>query len=65
MRKEYSKFLEKLGNGVNIEEILNKHIDKINKALTKNEELEKFCIKLDSDMKNCIQKIRNIQIQCV
>lgn len=57
IRKEYKKFMEKLGNGANIEEILEKHIDRINKTITKNDELEKFCIKIDSDIKNCIQKV--------
>ncbi len=57
IRKEYKKFMEKLGNGTNIEEILEKHIDRINKTIAKNDELEKFCIKIDADIKNCIQKV--------
>lgn len=57
IKKEYKKFMIKVGNGTNIEEILEKHIDKINKTITKNEELEKFCIKIDNDIKNCIQKV--------
>ena len=57
IRKEYKKFLEKLGNGSNIEDILNNHLNRINKVITKNEELEKYCIKLDTDIKYCIQKI--------
>ncbi len=57
IRKNYKEFLKKLGNGSNIEEILNSHIDKINKAITKNEELEKFCVKLDNDIKLCVQKV--------
>ncbi len=57
IRKEYKKFIEKLGNGINIEEILEKHIDRINKTIAKNDELEKLCIKIDSDIKNCVQKV--------
>lgn len=57
MKKNYKEFMNKLGNGANIEEILNKHIEKINKTVTKNEELEKFCINLDRDIKHCIQKV--------
>ena len=49
--------MEKIGNGTNIEEILEKHIDRINKTIAKNDELEKFCVKIDSDIKNCIQKV--------
>ena len=60
LRKEYKNFMQKLGNGTNIEDMLNKHIEKINKTITKNEELEKFCTNLDSDLKRCIQKMRNI-----
>ena len=62
IRKQYKAFMNKIGDGANIEDILNKHIEKINKTITKNEELEKFCEKIDSDIKNCVQKIRNIQI---
>ena len=57
IRKEYKNFLKKLGNGENIQEILEKHIDKINKTITKNEELDKFCKDLNNDIKHCIQKI--------
>ena len=57
IRKEYKKFMEKVGNGTNLEEILGKHIDKMNKIIAKNEELQDFCVRLDTDMKNCIQKV--------
>ena len=60
IKKEYKAFLKKLGKGENIQEILEKHIDKINKTITKNEELDKFCKDLNNDIKHCIQKIRNI-----
>lgn len=59
-KKESKIFMNKLGNGENIKEILDKHIDKINKVVTKNEELEKYCINLDRDIKYCIQKVRNL-----
>lgn len=60
MKKRYKEFMEKLGNGTNIQEILDKHIEKINKTITKNEEIEKFCVNLDNGIKNCIQKVRYI-----
>lgn len=60
IKREYKKFMEKIGHGKNIEDILEKHVDRINKAITKNEELETFCNKIDLDIKNCIQKIRYI-----
>ena len=57
LRKQYKKFMKKLGNGEDIQEILDKHIEKINKTITKNEEIEEFCKKIDTDIKNCIQKV--------
>ena len=57
IRREYKKFMEKVGNGTNLQEILGKHIDKMNKVIAKNEELQDFCVRLDTDMKNCIQKV--------
>lgn len=60
IRKEYKTFINKIGNGTNIEEIIEKHIDKINETINKNKELEKLCLKVDSDIKNCVQKVRNI-----
>ncbi len=57
IKKEYNNFMKKIGQGDNIIDILDKHIEKINKTVTKNEELEKFCLRLDSDIKNCVQKI--------
>ena len=57
IRKEYKRFIDKLGNGINLEEILEKHIGKINEIISKNKELQEMCIKIDSDIKNCIQKI--------
>ena len=57
IKKEYKIFMQKLGNGENIQDILDKHIEKINKTITKNEELEKFCLNLDRDIKRCIQKV--------
>lgn len=60
MKKSYKQFMTKLGNGSDIQAILESHIEKINKTITKNEELERFCKNLDSDIKNCIQKMRYI-----
>lgn len=57
LRKNYKEFMQKLGSGLNIEEMLNNHIEKINKTIIKNEELEKFCLNLDADIKHCIQKV--------
>lgn len=60
IKREYENFMKKLGNGRDIEELLEGHIDRINKVISKNDELEKFCTKLDSDIKSCIQRVRYI-----
>lgn len=57
IKKQYKNFMDKIGEGTDIEGILEKHIDRINKTIVKNEELEKYCMKIDSDIKNCIQKV--------
>ena len=57
IKKQYKNFMKKLGNGTDIQEILEKHIDRINKTITKNDELEKLCVRIDSDIRNCIQKV--------
>lgn len=57
MKRDYKKFMQKLGDGADIKEILDKHIEKINKTITKNEEIEKFCMSLDNDIKHCVQKL--------
>lgn len=57
IKKEYKKFMNKVGNGNNLEEILEKHIDKINKTISKNDEIEKYVEKIDTDIKHCVQKV--------
>lgn len=57
IKKEYKKFMNKVGDGKNLEEILEKHIDKINKTISKNDEIEKYVKEIDSDIKNCVQKV--------
>ena len=57
IKKEYKKFMEKVGNGTNLENILEKHIDRMDKVIAKNEELQDFCVRLDTDIKNCVQKV--------
>ncbi|MCI9365789.1 MAG: DUF4446 family protein [Clostridia bacterium] len=57
IKKEYKSFMKKIGNGNDLEEILNKHIERINKTIAKNDELEKYCLKIDADIKHCVQKV--------
>jgi len=57
IRKEYTKFIKKLGNGNNIEEMLKEYIFKVEDIDKKGQELNQFCKKLDQDLTKCIQKI--------
>lgn len=57
LRKSYSKFMNKLGNGNNIEEIMKEYIKKVDTVQAKNEEIISFCKVLDQNLKKCTQKI--------
>jgi len=57
INKKYNVFMKKLGKGDNIEEILKKYINKVEEVGNKNEELIKYCNKLDKEITLCIQKI--------
>lgn len=57
INKKYNVFMKKIGKGENIEEILRKYILKVEEVENKNEELIKYCNKLDKEMTLCIQKI--------
>lgn len=57
IRKNYNKFIKKLGNGTNIEEVLKDYIEKVEDVEKKGQELNAFCKKLDQDLTKCIQKV--------
>lgn len=57
IRKSYANFMEKLGNGKNLEEMLKNYIEKVEEVKQKNIELNSFCKKLDTDMAGCLQKV--------
>lgn len=57
IRSNYLKFVKKLGNGENIEEILRTYIRKVEDVEGNNKELEKYCKRLDNDISKCIQKV--------
>ena len=57
IRKDYTAFMKKLGNGNNLEEILKKYMERVEEINIKNHELLSYCNKLDEDMSKCIQKI--------
>ena len=57
LNKKYKKFLEKLGNGKNIEEDLENFMYKTARVEKQNAEIIENIKNLSSDMTKCIQKI--------
>lgn len=57
INKKYNLFMKKLGRGENVEEMLKKYINKVEEVDSKNQEVAKYCNKIDQDMTKCIQKI--------
>ncbi len=57
LRKSYSKFMEKLGNGNNVDEMLRAYIYEVEKVANKNEEIVSYCKELDNHIAKCTQKI--------
>lgn len=57
IRKEYLKFMEKLGNGNNIDEMLRAYIYEVEKVANKNEEIVSYCKELDNHIAKCTQKM--------
>ena len=56
-KKQYKKFIKKLGNGNNIEEDLQKFMDKVDKVQAQNSDIINYCKNLDQDISKCIQKV--------
>lgn len=57
LNKKYYKFMKKIGNGRNIEEDLQKYMEKIEEIERQNTEILNFCENLDKEIDGCIQKI--------
>lgn len=57
LRTSYSKFMNKLGNGNNLEEMLQDYIKRVEKVEAKNEEIISYCKVIDENIKRCTQKI--------
>ena len=49
--------MNKLGNGNNLEEMLQEYIKRVNKVEAKNEEIISYCKVLEENIKRCSQKI--------
>lgn len=57
LRESYSKFMNKLGNGNDLEQMMKSYIEKVEKTEQTNNEIINYCKKLDNEMMECIQKI--------
>ncbi len=57
LRESYSKFMNKLGNGKDLEQMMKSYIEKVEKTEQTNNEIIAYCKKIDNEMMECIQKI--------
>lgn len=57
INKKYKTFLNKLGNGENIEEDLENYMYRVERVERQNTELKGIIDAIDANMMNCIQKI--------
>ena len=57
INKEYNKFMKKLGNGENIDEMLRRYINKVEEINSKNEEFEKQFQEIEKEIGLCIKKV--------
>lgn len=57
INKKYKNFMQKLGNGKNIEEDLENYMYRVERVEKQNAEITTFIKELDEDLKKCIQKV--------
>ena len=57
INKKYKTLMNKLGNGKNIDEALEKYMDRVSSVEKQNAEIIQYVTNLDKDMEKCIQKI--------
>ncbi len=57
LNKRYNKFMQKLGNGKNIEEDLETYMYRVDKVEKQNAEILDFCQNIEEDVSGCIQKV--------
>lgn len=57
LSKKYLKFMEKLGNGNNLDEMLKAYINDVDDVKKDNSEIKAYYTKLDNDISSSIQKI--------
>lgn len=57
LNKKYKKFMNKLGNGKNLQEDLENFMYKVDRVEKQNAEITNYCRNLEEDLSKCIQKI--------
>ena len=57
LRDSYQKFMIRLGNGENVEEMLKNYIKKVEEVDEKNNQIAQYCTNIDNKIKGCSQKI--------
>jgi len=57
INKNYKTFMKKIGNGNNIDEMLQKYITKVEEVNEKNEEIINYCTRIDKEISLCIKKV--------
>lgn len=57
LNKKYKEFMQKLGNGSNIEEDLENYMYRVERVEKQNGEINNIIKGLDNDLEKCIQKI--------
>lgn len=57
LKEKYRKFMQKLGNGKNLEDDLSNFMYKVDRVEKQNAEIMNFCKNLDDDLTKCIQKV--------
>ena len=59
--KNYKTFMKKLGNGNNIDEMLRQYINRVEEVNERNDDIIKYCNRLDKEISLCIKKIGMIR----
>ena len=57
LNKKYKNFMQKLGNGKNLEEDLETYMYKVNKVEQQNAQIENKIKNMDKNITKCIQKV--------
>lgn len=55
--KRFNKFIKNIGNGNNIEQVLNKHMLKVEEVSIENKEIKQYIQNVNNNLAQCIQKV--------